>query len=110
MTKSLLLHYRRNNSVIHFSGRQKSFPNGIQRVKFQLDATLKKNYSSQNVIGFVEGSSKSDSVIIISAHYDHLGTMGKKVYFPGANDNASGVSMLLELVKYYSQRIHPNLQ
>jgi aminopeptidase YwaD len=87
-----------------FQVDKKSFPNGIQRVKFQLDATLKKNYSSQNVIGFVEGSSKSDSVIIISAHYDHLGTMGKKVYFPGANDNASGVSMLLELVKYYSQK------
>jgi aminopeptidase YwaD len=31
-----------------------------------------------------------------------LGRMGRDIYFPGANDNASGVSMLLELAKYYS--------
>jgi Zn-dependent M28 family amino/carboxypeptidase len=40
---------------------------------------------------------------VITAHYDHLGTLGRKKYFPGANDNASGVSMLLELAHYYSQ-------
>ncbi|MEO8762057.1 MAG: M28 family peptidase, partial [Bacteroidia bacterium] len=42
-------------------------------------------------------------VIMFTAHYDHLGMMGSKTYFPGANDNASGVSMLLNLVKYYTK-------
>ena len=37
--------------------------------------------------------------IIISAHYDHLGMMGQ-VKFPGANDNASGVSLLLNLASF----------
>jgi len=47
---------------------------------------------------------ESDSIIIFGAHYDHLGQIGKSVYFPGANDNASGVTMLLNLAKYYSSK------
>ncbi len=60
------------------------------------------DYPSQNVIGFIEGSVYPDSFIVFSAHYDHLGQMGADVYFPGANDNASGCAMLLNLAKYYS--------
>lgn len=60
-------------------------------------------YKSRNVIGYIPGKSKPDSVIAITAHYDHLGRMGKNTLFPGANDNASGVALLLNLVKYYSQ-------
>jgi aminopeptidase YwaD len=59
-------------------------------------------YTSQNVIGYVEGSVYPDSFIVFSAHYDHLGQMGKDIYFPGANDNASGCAMLLNLARYYS--------
>lgn len=59
-------------------------------------------HPTQNVIGYVRGSTHPDSFIVFSAHYDHLGHMGKNVYFPGANDNASGCSMLLNLARYYS--------
>ena len=38
------------------------------------------------------------------AHYDHLGRMGNEVYFPGANDNASGIAMLLNLSDHYSKK------
>lgn len=62
-----------------------------------------QNYQSQNVIGYIEGSTYPDSFIIFSAHYDHLGQMGRDVYFPGANDNASGCAMLLNLAKHYSK-------
>jgi aminopeptidase YwaD len=60
------------------------------------------SYPSQNVIGYVEGSQYPDSFIVFSAHYDHLGKMGGSVYFPGANDNASGCAMLLNLARHYS--------
>ena len=40
---------------------------------------------------------------MITAHYDHLGMIGDIMY-PGANDNASGVSMVLNLAKYYSKK------
>lgn len=79
-----------------------SFPSEAKKIKFKLDAELVKAYQSQNIIGYIEGETKPDSFIVFSAHYDHLGRMGKNVYFPGANDNASGVSMLLELARYYS--------
>ncbi len=60
-----------------------------------------KNYISQNLIGYIKGRVQPDSFIVFSAHYDHLGKMGD-IYFPGANDNASGTAMLLSLAKYYS--------
>ncbi|MGP8215174.1 MAG: M28 family metallopeptidase [Bacteroidia bacterium] len=61
-----------------------------------------KKYNSQNLIGYIKGSVQPDSFIVFSAHYDHLGRMGS-IYFPGANDNASGTAMLLSLAKYYSE-------
>lgn len=39
--------------------------------------------------------------IILSAHYDHLGKREGGVYFPGADDNASGVAMLLEVARCF---------
>ncbi len=61
---------------------------------------IKKNVS-RNVIGYIEGSKFKDSFIYVTAHYDHLGMMGNKTFFPGANDNASGIAMMLNLAKYF---------
>ena len=60
-------------------------------------------FKASNVCGIIKGVEKPDSLIIISAHYDHLGGMGKETYFPGANDDASGIALLLSLANYYSQ-------
>jgi len=68
-------------------------------IKLKFKNKFEKNYKTQNVVGIIEG--QSDSIIVFGAHYDHLGQMGKFIYFPGANDNASGVSMLLNLAEYY---------
>lgn len=61
-----------------------------------------KQYRTQNVVGYIPGA-RTDSLLVFTAHYDHLGMMGKETIFPGANDNASGVSVLLNLVKHYSK-------
>lgn len=60
------------------------------------------SFTAANVAAMVKGTANQDSVIVFTAHYDHLGGMGDKTYFPGANDNASGVAMLLDLAKYYA--------
>ncbi|MCX6189303.1 MAG: M28 family peptidase [Bacteroidetes bacterium] len=70
-------------------------------ITFNVDAQLIKNYQTRNVIGYIRGSDYPDKYIIISAHYDHLGRMGKYVYFPGANDNASGIAMMLDFMRLY---------
>lgn len=64
--------------------------------------TGKEQLSSQNVIGLMPGSEVRDTVIAISAHYDHLGKLGTAV-FRGANDNASGTSMLLSMAEYFAK-------
>ena len=74
-----------------------------KEITFDITNKFIPKHVSQNVIGFVQGYVYPDSFIIYSAHYDHLGQMGKDVYFPGANDNASGCAMLLNLANHYSQ-------
>lgn len=55
-----------------------------------------------NVMGFIEGTTKKDEVIIISAHFDHVGKTGDDIY-NGANDNASGSSTVLELAEAFAE-------
>jgi hypothetical protein len=43
-----------------------------------------------------------DEWVIVSAHFDHLGTRGE-LFYPGADDNASGVAMMLELARSFAQ-------
>lgn len=74
-------------------------------IRIDFENKLEQHFESKNVGCIVRGTSASDSVLVFSAHYDHLGGIGKHCYFPGANDNASGVSMLLNLLKYYTA--HP---
>jgi hypothetical protein len=77
-----------------------------KKIHFDIQANMKQTFS-QNVIGFVKGTTQADSFLVFSAHYDHLGGVGKETYFAGANDNASGVAMLLELSEYFSQHPQP---
>lgn len=79
------------------------WPYGKQLLHWKLDAQLIRNYPTQNLAAIVRGSTQPDSFLIVSAHYDHLGMMGSKTYFPGANDNASGVALLLELAAHYAR-------
>ncbi|MFN8165310.1 MAG: M28 family peptidase [Bacteroidia bacterium] len=69
-----------------------------------IEAKVISKFKARNICAFVEGTQHPDSFLVISAHYDHLGEMGN-VLFPGANDNASGVSLLMNLAHYYAT--HP---
>ena len=66
-------------------------------LKIHLHNTHLTHYESNNVIGQIRAKKKAKGTIMLTAHYDHLGRMGSNTYFPGANDNASGVAMLLQL-------------
>lgn len=85
--------------------REQGWPANASRLSFRVSADLNPEHQTQNVIAYIPGSHQLDSVILFSAHYDHLGGQGE-VYFPGANDNASGTAMLLELAAHYSQPQH----
>jgi aminopeptidase YwaD len=79
---------------------ESAWPSTADSITINISAQFKHNYKTQNVIGYLPGS--SDTCLVVTAHYDHLGGMGKDVFFPGANDNASGVSMLLSLATHFA--------
>ena len=54
-----------------------------------------------NVIGALRGASPSVATIVVSAHYDHLGTLDGESY-PGADDNASGLAALLAIARAFA--------
>ncbi|MGY8919689.1 MAG: M28 family peptidase [Flavobacteriales bacterium] len=62
--------------------------------------------TTSNIIGVLLGKSKKDEYVIISAHYDHLGikNISGDSIFNGANDNASGVTGVLTLAKYFKEK------
>lgn len=57
-----------------------------------------------NVLGRIEGSQPQLPMLVLSAHYDHLGLHQGQIYY-GADDNASGVAALLAMARYFKQ--HP---
>jgi aminopeptidase YwaD len=77
-----------------------------KKLTVSIETKLIPDYQTQNLIGYISGTQYPDSFIVFTAHYDHLGQMGKDTYFPGANDNASGCAMLLNLARYYSMPEH----
>lgn len=64
--------------------------------KTRAGETIKGN----NIVGYLQG--KTDEVIVISAHYDHLGIKNGKI-FNGADDDASGVCAVLAYAEYFSK-------
>jgi hypothetical protein len=87
-----------------------------------LDASIKisrKAIETKNVVGVLEGSGPfADETIIVGGHYDHLGTGGaenpgsmaifnRTGIHNGADDNASGSSLVMELARRLAKRADP---
>jgi hypothetical protein len=56
--------------------------------------------SAANLVGFIPGAAHPNRVIVVSAHYDHLGVRDGKMY-AGADDNASGVAAMLAIGAHF---------
>ena len=74
----------------------------VASVTIDVDNTFYEGYATENVIARIDGE-RHDSCYVLTAHYDHLGTFGRKVFYGGANDNASGTAALLTLARYFSR-------
>jgi hypothetical protein len=59
-----------------------------------------KVLNGSNILAYIEGTDKKDEVVIVSAHYDHLGMRGDDIY-NGADDNGSGTTTVLELAEAF---------
>ena len=78
-----------------------SFPRDAKRLKVNIKNKFLKDYECFNVIAKIEGA-RHDSCYVFTAHYDHLGNLGRKVYYAGAHDNASGTAAIVTLAAYYA--------
>ena len=58
--------------------------------------------AGRNVVGVIRAAVPSDEYVLITAHYDHLGVLDGNIY-NGADDNASGVTVLLNLADMFGQ-------
>lgn len=68
-------------------------------------SNLKANFStSENVVAFIKGIEKPEEIIVISAHYDHLGINNNKIYV-GADDDGSGTVAVLEIAEAFQQAV-----
>lgn len=76
----------------------------------QIEVSIKNSIQSinaYNVAGVLPGMQYPDSVIVLCGHYDHLGGIGADLWFPGANDNASGIAILLDLANWFAKNPQP---
>ncbi len=78
----------------------------IKRFALEVESDFNPKHTAYNIFGYVKGSIEPDSFLIFTAHYDHLGRMGNDVYYPGANDNASGTAMVTDFARHYAQPLN----
>lgn len=62
---------------------------------------VQSGYRSQNVCAYIPG--KSDSMIVFTAHYEHLGMHGDTIFY-GAHDNASGTAAVMDIARVLSSQ------
>jgi Zn-dependent M28 family amino/carboxypeptidase len=95
----LIDHYK--NNLIHF-------PNGASNYYQKVPASYmnkqnnEKLKDSENIWAFIEGSEKPEEIVVLSAHYDHIGVQNGKV-FNGADDDGSGTVALLEIAQAFQE-------
>ena len=80
-------------------------PKNARRLRWNILGSLDTSLQ-YNIQAMIRGSQFPDSVIVLCAHYDHLGMSGSACLYPGANDNASGTAMLMDLARHYAQPEH----
>jgi acetylornithine deacetylase/succinyl-diaminopimelate desuccinylase-like protein len=88
--------------LIPLSKHKKVIPPGQEYIYSKLNKG--DNVQTSNVLGIIRGWEKPDEYIVVSAHYDHIGKYEKdNIVYPGADDNASGVSAMLEIASIMSK-------
>ena len=84
------------------------FPKGADSYYQKVPAAfMNKEYNenlpdSENIWAFIEGSEKPEEIVVVSAHYDHVGIKKGEVY-NGADDDGSGTVALLEIAKAFQK-------
>lgn len=85
-----------------------SFPKGAKDYYQTVPASFlnaKRNLNlpdSENIWAYIEGSDKKDEIVVVSAHYDHVGMKNGEIY-NGADDDGSGTVALMEMARVFQK-------
>ncbi|MVX36077.1 M28 family metallopeptidase [Myroides sp. LoEW2-1] len=71
--------------------------------------SMMKLQDSENILAYFEGTEKPEEVLIISAHYDHMGILLDQIYY-GADDNGSGTASIMEIARVFQQLKEQGIQ
>lgn len=74
-----------------------AMPKKFKKIKCDIFTQYHKDYPTQNIYGCIPG--EVDTMIVYTAHYDHLGTMGDSIVFYGAHDNGSGTATVIDIAR-----------
>jgi hypothetical protein len=69
-------------------------------IKLKIEKISEK-FQSENVLGFIEGTEKKEELVVVTAHYDHVGKKGDLI-FNGADDDGSGTAAVMELAQAFA--------
>ncbi len=82
---------------------QKPVASKFKPVKFSISAPQQRStVTTENVLGFLPGTDLKDEILVVSAHYDHLGIIGGEVY-NGADDDGSGTVGMLSIAQAFAK-------
>lgn len=85
---------------INQSGKPKSI---VAKTKFITSFGIQtSDVESDNVLGYLEGSDLKEELVVISAHYDHVGVDGEEIY-NGADDDGSGTTGVIEVARAFAK-------
>ncbi len=82
---------------------------GYQKTGFKMKSakllvkaeSIETPVQTENVLGYLEGTDLKDELVVVTAHYDHLGMQEEKI-FRGADDDGTGVITVMSLAKAFS--------
>ncbi|MEA1874411.1 MAG: M28 family metallopeptidase [Bacteroidota bacterium] len=86
-------------AIIRFN--KSKFPESAKTIALHIESE-QKPVETSNLIAYIPGETDKKT-IVFTAHYDHLGGIGDSIFFPGAQDNASGVATCLNIAKHYTE-------
>ncbi len=75
-----------------------------QNIPAEYFSRMSESKPSENVVAFIKGSEKPEEVIVLSAHYDHVGMIDEVIY-NGADDDGSGTVSMLEIAEAFQTAV-----
>lgn len=74
--------------------------------RIKVETEYSPNAKTKNVAALIEGTDPKlkEEFVILGAHLDHVGEQAGEIYFPGANDNASGSAAVMEIAEALAEQ------